>query len=463
MSTPRFRTRLAGQLLALLVPWSLFVVACLLLVFSGRAEQFQRDRDLQATRVLATECAPLAHADDVGALSGLVATHTEGLPALRYVLVLESSGDLVWSSFADGTPAALLRLHATNAESLTPTRVRLDGELIDDYQARRSGLLVRAGHSVQPARDLALGMLPVLLATGLVGLALVFTLATYLSRPIEALSLAVGTAAAEGGKIGDYEASSETSEIAQRFGTVVHRLEERDRQLEASRRLAQLGEVSATIAHDVNNPLGVVVLNAGFLVRRLEDGQLPEQCHREVRRLSMAARRATMMVQRFLQIARWSTRPSRVAQRLVHVPTLIDETVELLEERARKASVRIALSAPDELDPLLCDEQGLMQVIMNLLANALEASPPDAVVDIGVQVEGPSLVITVSDQGPGMPPEVAERATEPFFTTKEKGSGLGLAICDQVIRSHGGTFTMTTGAQEGTTFRVELPHDPETA
>jgi len=98
MTAPRFRTHLAGQLIALLVPWSVFVVACLLAVFAGRAEQFQRDRDLQAAHVLAAECAPLAHASDLGRLSQVAATHSAALPGLRYVLVQEPSGDLVWSS-----------------------------------------------------------------------------------------------------------------------------------------------------------------------------------------------------------------------------------------------------------------------------------------------------------------------------------------------------------------------------
>ena len=459
MSAPRFRTRLAGQLLAMFVPWSLFVVACLLVGFSGRVEDYQRGRDLQATRILAAECAPLAHSNDMVSLNNLVATHLEALPGLRYVLVLEATGDLVWSTFTEGTPSGLLVLRRESSQSAT--RVRLAGELIDDYQAARSGLLVRAGYSVQPARDLALGMLPVLVATGLAGLALIFILASYLSRPVEALSLAV-TSAAEGQLSQEFRAISETSEIAERFDVVVDRLEEKDRQLEAARRLAQLGEVSASIPHDVNNPLGVVVLNAELLSRRLDAGQLPEASHKEVRRLWIAARRATLMVQRFLQIARWSTRPSRAIQRLVDVPALVDETVELLEERARKAKVEIEVHAPDDLEQVLCDEQGLMQVAMNLIANAVDASPVGEVVDVGIDIEGPSLVLTVADRGPGMSDDVAARATEPFFTTKEKGSGLGLAICDKIIRSHGGTLSHTA-REPGTCFRVELPHGREHA
>ena len=462
MSTPRFRTRLAGQLLALLVPWSCFVVACLLLVFSNRAEQFQRDRDLQTTRLLAIECAPLALEDDLASLDRLVKAHTDAFAGLRYVLVLEASGELVWSTFADRTPAGLVQLPAGFPAPLTATRVSLDGELIDDYTSRRSGLIFRAGYSVQPARDLALSTLPVLLATGLVGLALVFVLASYLSRPVEALSEAVASGAGPN-ELRAYEAITETSEIAHRFDAVVDRLGERDRQLEASRRLAQLGEVSATIAHDVNNPLGVVVLNAGFLKRRLDAGQLPEASHAEVRRLWIAARRATLMVQRFLQIARWSTRPSKAVQRLVDVPALLAETIELLEERARKAGVTVSVSVPEDIERHRCDEQGLMQVVMNLLSNALDASAPSSVVRVAVEVQECGLVVTVADQGPGMPPEVLERAMEPFFTTKPKGSGLGLAICDRIVRSHGGRLRIETGAGKGTTFRVELPQNEETA
>ena len=461
MSTPRFRTRLAGQLLALLVPWSCFVVACLLLVFSNRAEQFQRDRDLQTTRLLAAECAPLAIADDLGSLARTVKAHSDAFEGLRYVLVMESSGELLWSTFAERTPAGLVQLPTGFPAPSTPIRVSLDGELIDDYVSRRSGLVLRAGYSVQPARDLALSTLPILLATGLVGLALVFALASYLSRPVEALSEAVASGASPG-ELRAYEAISETSEIAHRFDAVVDRLEERDRQLEASRRLAQLGEVSATIAHDVNNPLGVVVLNAGFLKRRLDAGQLPEASHAEVRRLWIAARRATMMVQRFLQIARWSTRPSQAVQRLVDVPALVAEAIELLEERARKAGVTVAVTVAEDIERHWCDEQGLLQVVMNLLSNALDASPAGGVVEIGVEVDEGGLVVTVADSGPGMAPEVLERATEPFFTTKPKGSGLGLAICDKIVRSHGGRLRVESSSGKGTIFRVELPQTEET-
>ena len=383
-----------------------------------------------------------------------------------------SLGGLFWPDLLFATPGpefldAVLEaepelVQELDAVSWHPYRYPFTApELSDDYQAARAGLLGRAGYSVQPARDLALGMLPVLVATGLAGLALIFILASYLSRPVEALSLAV-TSAAEGQLSQEFRAISETSEIAERFDVVVDRLEEKDRQLEAARRLAQLGEVSASIAHDVNNPLGVVVLNAELLSRRLDAGQLPEASHKEVRRLWIAARRATLMVQRFLQIARWSTRPSRAIQRLVDVPALVDETVELLEERARKAKVEIEVHAPDDLEQVLCDEQGLMQVAMNLIANAVDASPVGEVVDVGIDIEGPSLVLTVADRGPGMSDDVAARATEPFFTTKEKGSGLGLAICDKIIRSHGGTLSHTA-REPGTCFRVELPHGREHA
>ena len=460
MRIPRFRTRLAGQLLALLVPWSCFVLACLLLAFSGRAERFQRDRDLQATRVLAAEVAPLSVKGDLEGVERRYRRHADAQPALRYLLVLEPSGDLRWSSFAGGAPRSLVELDRSPPRSPEPTRVSVDGELIDDYRTLRSGFVLRVGYSVQPARDLAMSMLPVLIGTGLVGLALVFVLASYLSRPIEALSQAVvGGAGAP--TLPELAAVSETSEIAHAFGEVIGSLEEREQQLEAARRLAPLGELSAPIAPDVNNPRGVVVLNAELLARRVDAGQLPENSHREVRRLWVAARRATMMVQRFLQIARWSNRPSRVAQRFVDIPALVAETVELLEERARKAGVTVQATVADDMDLVWCDEQGLMQVVMNLVSNAIEASPRGEVVTISMRVDDEALVLSVADHGPGMPEATAERATEPFFTTKPKGSGLGLAICDQVIKAHDGQLVVETEAGRGTTFTVVVPQTGE--
>jgi len=455
-----FRRRLATQLLALLIPWSLFVAVCLALVFHRQVDGFQRDRNEQAGRSLAHEAAELFHDGDTAGLVHLVDEHRGDWRELRYLFMQEPSGDLIWSSFEGGTPASLLGLHG-GEETAGPVRLELTGELLDDFLLRDSGLLVRVGFDVTPARVVTQKMVPVLLLTSLIGLLVVSALAAWLSRPVEALDAAVRRAVeldrATAGELDLDDTVSETAAIASSFGDVMDRLEQRTRQLDSARKLAYLGEISTSIAHDVNNPLGVVLLNAGFLKRRLEAGQLPQLCADEIHRTWRAARRATLVVQKFLQFSRYEGDKRSVAHRRVDLAGLVDEALELLEDRLRKTTVTVRAEVAEGLDPVPCDEQGLMQVLLNLVINAIDASPPEGEVVISVRVSDDQLELQVQDAGSGMDPEVLHRIHEPFFTTKEDGTGLGVSISRSIVRSHDGQLRFDSAAGLGTTATVELP------
>jgi signal transduction histidine kinase len=457
-----FRRRLALQLLALMVPWSLFVFTCLVLVFHREAEGFQRERDQQTSLTLADEMATLFHNGRISHLGDLVDEHKEAWPALRYIFLQEPSGSLLWSSFEEGTPATLVHLRAEEPKTgdPAPLRVTLGHEHIDDFLQRRSGLLVRLGFDATPARTVALRMVPVILVTGIAGLALVFGLASFLSRPVEALDRAVKRAVdldEATRRINPDETVSETASIAAHFDELMDRLEVRTRQLDSARKLAYLGEISTSIAHDVNNPLGVVVLNTSFLKRRLEAGQLPEACEGEVRRAWRAARRATLVVQKFLQFSRYSGEKGRLLHRPVDLRALAEEAVELLEDKLHGSPVTVRVDAPDELDPVLCDEQGVLQVLLNLASNAVDATSEGCEVVIEVRVEPDRVLLRVTDCGTGMSPEVLARVSEPFYTTKEEGTGLGVSISRSIVESHGGELTYESRAGEGTTATVKLP------
>ena len=461
-SGPSFRRRLATQLLALLIPWSLFVAVCLTLVFHRQVDGFQRDRNEQSGRSLAHEAAELFHDGDTPALVHLVHEHGSDWKELRYVFLQEPTGDLIWSSMEGGTPAELVELRSGEQESTRPIRLELGGELLDDFLLRDSGLVIRVGFDVTPARLVTLRMVPVLLLTSLIGMLVVSALAAWLSRPVEALDLAVRRAVeldrATTGDLVDLDVTvSETAAIASSFGEVMDRLEERTRQLDTARKLAYLGEISTSIAHDVNNPLGVVVLNAGFLKRRLEAGQLPEVCGDEVHRTWRAARRATLVVQKFLQFSRYSGETRQLRYRKVDLAALVEEALELAEDRLRRTTVTVRTDIPQSLDPVPCDEQGLMQVLLNLVTNAIDASRPEGEVVIEVEVDDERLELRVRDYGCGMDPAVLARVEEPFFTTKEDGTGLGVSISRSIVRSHGGALRFTSVPGEGTTATVELP------
>jgi signal transduction histidine kinase len=103
------------------------------------------------------------------------------------------------------------------------------------------------------------------------------------------------------------------------------------------------------------------------------------------------------------------------------------------------------------------DPKQVHQVLINLLKNALEAMPDGGEITITSRVKGANAEISLSDTGEGMPPEVAGKIFQPYFTTKDKGTGLGLAICQGIISEHGGTISVTSAPGQGTTFTIQLP------
>ena len=148
--------------------------------------------------------------------------------------------------------------------------------------------------------------------------------------------------------------------------------------------------------------------------------------------------------------------------------TLCARAVALASERAAGRGVRLLIHPAPGEDRCDVDEGQLLQVLLNLLRNAVDASPPGGTVEVGIESaaarllpdqrgRGPFWRIVVHDEGPGIPAEVRERLFDPFFTTKSDGTGLGLAICQKIVEEHGGAIHVATDAGTGTTFTVELP------
>jgi signal transduction histidine kinase len=222
------------------------------------------------------------------------------------------------------------------------------------------------------------------------------------------------------------------------------------RALVRQERLAAIGEMASAMSHDLRTPLAAVT-NSLFLLRR---GIGEEEASRLQRHFDMAENQMARAV---------SISEHLVAYVRPHPPTLAPVDLDQLV-----ATVIESLPAPDGVDvhvtgapvTVIADGGQLGQVVTNLMANAYEAIPDGGTVRVGVSAHNGAAVVTVEDTGPGLDRAVAERAFEPFYTTKASGTGLGLAIVGRLVEAHGGTVTVDSKPGQATRFTVRVPLVP---
>jgi signal transduction histidine kinase/sensor domain CHASE-containing protein/ActR/RegA family two-component response regulator len=245
------------------------------------------------------------------------------------------------------------------------------------------------------------------------------------------------------------------NEIAERK-QAVEQLQRQQETLFQSEKLAAMGSLLASVAHELNNPLSVVTMQADLL-----SDETPDQARAErVRLISQSAERCVRIVQNFLALAR-QTPPQRTAAEL---NTVIREAMELLTYSLRVDDIDIRLHLEDDLPPLWADPHQLHQVVVNLVTNAHQAlreTAPPRQLTITTRSD-PScthLYLEVADTGPGIPPELQGRVFEPFFTTKPPGvgTGLGLPFCKGIIEGHEGSIGLESQPGQGARFVIELP------
>ncbi|MEZ5418366.1 MAG: ATP-binding protein [Vicinamibacterales bacterium] len=244
--------------------------------------------------------------------------------------------------------------------------------------------------------------------------------------------------------------------------TRVEQLEERERLRD---RLAVLGEMAAAVAHEIKNPLAGIEVMAGLLRRQLKDDT---QATALVGDIINEAKMANAIVQEILDFVR----PVRLQMERTSVASAIQAAVTMADGKATRGDVDVALSLDEALPLIDADRTQLMQVFANLLINAFEALDGRGRVTISARevhreedgalpLDGlhpmPTVVVEVTDDGPGVPPELADKIFSAFFTTKAQGSGLGLAIVRKIVDAHDGRIDMTSRPGAGTKFRVALP------
>jgi two-component system, NtrC family, sensor kinase len=225
-----------------------------------------------------------------------------------------------------------------------------------------------------------------------------------------------------------------------------------------SEKLSSLGQLSASIAHEINNPLAGILTFAKLITREIETA-VPDQAKRTVlvRNLALVQReseRCSAIVRNLLDFAR--ERP--LALKDVDLNAAVRESVQLVGHQLAMQGHRLEARLVD-LPPVHADFGELRQAVVNLIMNAMEAMGRDGLLEVETRpVDGGRAVeLSVRDSGPGIAPEHLQKIFDPFFTTKEKGTGLGLSVVYGIIQRHGGTLSVQSEPGQGTCFTVHLP------
>jgi PAS domain S-box-containing protein len=224
-------------------------------------------------------------------------------------------------------------------------------------------------------------------------------------------------------------------------------------------RLSTLGEMASGIAHELNQPLTSITMNARACVRMLDSSQgAVEACPDVMETIAAEAQRAGEVVRQIRHFIR-KDQPER---RPVRVSDMVREVLLLIRADVRQAEVQVELELDPIADRVLAQDIQIEQVMLNLVLNAIEAmaemAPGVRRLVIGSELKSPDMVeISVSDTGPGLSDEVSQRLFTPFVTTKPQGLGLGLSISSGIIDAHDSTLKVKSRAGKGTTFSFTLP------
>jgi signal transduction histidine kinase len=220
-------------------------------------------------------------------------------------------------------------------------------------------------------------------------------------------------------------------------------------------KLAAVGRLAAGVAHEIRNPLNSIRLWLFAIEKVMGSGA---QMEHELHMIADEIERLERIVRHFLEFSR----PPLLKPRAVCLPLLLTKTLDLFMLRAEEQRVRLHYEKTGDLPPVMGDMEQLQQVLLNLVGNALDATPEGGEVRIDTAMETDAasrtmVAVRIHDTGSGLPEEIRERIFEPFFTTKRDGTGLGLCISAQIVAGHGGRLAVASSSPSGTTFVLWIP------
>lgn len=248
-------------------------------------------------------------------------------------------------------------------------------------------------------------------------------------------------------------AEDEIGELAVAFEKMVEAVGAAQSRAVANERLAAIGKMAAHVTHEIRNPLSSITLNIELLEEELAGKDVGPESRELLASIDREVERLANLSEDYLRLARIPS-PRLDAEDLAE---LLRDVARFSKKELERASTELCLDLPEGLPSVMFDEAQIRQAILNLVRNAREAMPRGGRVDLSVFAEGMNVVVSVSDRGGGIPPEIRDRVFDPFFSTKGEGTGLGLAITRRIVEAHGGTLTCDAREGGGTTFRLTLP------
>ncbi|MBW1774880.1 MAG: PAS domain-containing sensor histidine kinase, partial [Deltaproteobacteria bacterium] len=231
-------------------------------------------------------------------------------------------------------------------------------------------------------------------------------------------------------------------------------------------KMTTLGEMSAGIAHELNQPLNAIKIGSDFLRKQIEEGKAvpPEEMHQVVTAVTGQVERASEIIQRLRDFGR---KPD-FKKEIVSVNSTVRDVMSIIGQQLTLQNINVLYGLDDTVPPVLVNKNRFEQVIFNLVTNARDAIelrihsedvPDGNTITLSTSSEGDSVVFSIEDTGVGIPEDRKEKIFEPFYTTKEvgKGMGLGLAITYGIVRDFGGEIEVESTLGMGTRIRVSLP------
>jgi PAS domain S-box-containing protein len=230
-----------------------------------------------------------------------------------------------------------------------------------------------------------------------------------------------------------------------------------ERSARQAEKLAAVGTLAAGLAHELNNPIGIISSRIEIMLLEAESQALPPGVIEDLHVLHRHAQRVGKIAQGLLSFSRWS--PG--ARGSVDLNQLVEDTMLLIEKQLTRQGIAVKRSLASWLPSVEGDANALQQVVLNLMTNARDVLSEGGEISLEtapvLDGSGGAARLTIRDNGPGIPPEILPRIFDPFFTTKAEGTGLGLSISYGIVKEHQGTIDVQSRPGEGTTFVLTLP------
>ncbi len=258
-------------------------------------------------------------------------------------------------------------------------------------------------------------------------------------------------------------------QLQKNFRLMAGALKEREKRQKAeseicliqSEKQASVGKLAAGVAHEINNPLTAVLTFTHLMLRR---DDLPNAVRTDLETVAAQTERVREIVKSLLDFARQTA----ITPEPLNINGLIEDSVRLMKNQAHIKGVALSFKGAEGLPDFILDRNQCQSVLINMIINALDATPADGKIDIRTRSTGTDtdkiggVEISIADTGSGIAPDHMEKIFDPFFSTKEvgRGTGLGLAVSAGIIQRHGGTITVKSKPGSGTTFTLWLPENP---